>query len=104
MRFNDYKKSKGIEHAVDLNSLETYKSKRIILVRDNQSFIDADGYWHVYPIGFNKSQVYVVCPHCGKIHLHGRGEGPDYEYEGHRARHCSDNDNNGYIITRPNSE
>ena len=100
MRFSEYTKSKDIEHVVDLGSLETYKHKRITLVKDKRSFMDNEGYWHVYPIGFNKSQVCVVCPSCGKVHLHGRGEKPDGKYEGHRATHCS---GNGYIIERLNS-
>jgi DNA-binding transcriptional regulator YiaG len=27
-------------------------------------------------------RVYIVCPHCGEIHMHGRSERPDYRYEG----------------------
>jgi hypothetical protein len=41
-----------------------------------------------------------VCPHCGEIHLHGRGQGPEFKYEGHRASQCLTGDNNGYIILR----
>jgi len=100
-----YKKSSNVEHVIDLNKLEVYHSsqnKRIKLVKDNRSFLDGDGYWRVYPIGFNESQVYIVCPHCGEIHMHGRGRKPEYQYEGHRARHCVDHENNGYIIVRLN--
>jgi len=106
MKYSDYKKSTDIEHVIDLNSLEIYhspKNKRIKLVKDNRSFKDDESYWQVYPIGFNESQVYIVCPHCGEIHLHGRGKKPDYQYEGHRASHCIENQNNGYVIVKQKS-
>jgi len=103
MRFSTYKNSKSVERVIDVNSLEIFhpqNNKRINLVKDNRSFINNDGYWQVFPIGFNESQVYIVCPHCGEVHLHGRGKKPDYHYEGHRAPHCVDNKNNGYVILR----
>ena len=105
MRFNTFKNSKDIEYAIDLNNLETYHpphDKRIKLVRDNRSFLHDDNYWCVFPAGFNESQVYIVCPHCGEIHIHGRGDKPDYQYEGHRASHCIKYKNNGYVIIRQN--
>ena len=103
MRFCKFKKSKRAELVVDISSLEEYrslsnKSKR--LCKDNRSFVDGEGFWNVYPVAFNKEQVYVVCPHCGEIHLHGRGEQPDYKYEGHRACQCLNFSNNGYVILR----
>ena len=106
MKYSNFKRSTDIERVIDINSLEIYHSpnnKRINLVRDNRSFQDDEGYWQVYPIGFNESQVYIVCPHCGEIHLHGRGGKPDYQYEGHRASHCIDNQNNGYVILQQKS-
>ena len=105
MRFSINKQSKSAGHVIDINILEIYhpvNDKRINLVRDNRSFLNGDGYWQVYPIGFNESQVYIVCPHCGEIHLHGRGEKPNYQYEGHRTSHCIEHKNNGYIIMRQN--
>jgi len=35
----------------------------------------------------------LKCPHCGKTHRHGVGEG-------HRASHCKE-PNEGYIIKNP---
>jgi len=106
MRFNSFKNN-NYEHVIDLNNLEKYSSshdKRIKLVRDNRSFIDGNGFWRVYPISFSESQVCVVCPHCGEIHFHGRGKKPEYKYEGNRAPQCLENENNGYIILRLDTE
>jgi len=105
VKFSTYKQSKSVKHTIDLNSLEIYHpshNKRINLVRDNRSFLNNDGYWQVYPIGFSESQVYIVCPHCGEIHLHGLGEKPNYRYEGHKVSHCNEHKNKGYIIMRQN--
>jgi hypothetical protein len=106
MRFSEYKKSNNVENVIKLNSLKIYHpphDKRINLVRDNRSFKDGDGYWQVYPIGFNESQVYIVCPYCGEVHGHGLGKKPDYRYEGHKTSHCAEHKNNGYVIMRQNS-
>jgi len=71
-------------------------NKQIKLVKDNRSFISAEGYWQVYPVGFDYGHcVYIVCPHCGEIHIHGA-------QPGHRLSHCNGiNDNNGYEIIMP---
>lgn len=103
MRFCRFKKTKRAELVIDIHSLEEYRSpsnRSIRLCKDNRSFLDSDGFWNVFPIAFNDAQVYVVCPHCGEIHLHGRGEKPEYKYEWHRACQCLTCNNNGYIILR----
>lgn len=106
MKYSDYKKSTDIENVIDLDSLEIYhlpNNKRTKLVKDNRSFKDNEGYWQVYPIGFDESHVFIVCPNCGEIHSHGRGKKPDYQYGGHRAPHCTENQNNGYVILQQKS-
>jgi hypothetical protein len=88
MRLSLFKQSKSAELAVDIAGLEEYRmpgNKSVRLCRDKRSFIDNGGYWNVHPNAFNFSQVFVVCPHCGEIHLHGRGQEPEFKYEGHRA-------------------
>jgi len=99
MRFSSYKKTGGIEHVIDLNNLEIFhpeNNKRIKLVKDNRSILNKEGYWEIFPIGFSTGQVYIVCPHCGEIHVHGRN---GHDYKGHRASHCVNKRNtNGYII------
>jgi hypothetical protein len=105
MRLSRFKQTKSVELVVDLKSLEEYLSpgnKGIRMCRDKRSFLDREGYWNVYPIAFNSAQVFVVCPHCGEIHLHGRGQEPDYMYQGHRASQCLAGNNNGYVIVRGN--
>jgi hypothetical protein len=103
MRLSLFMQNKSVELAADIAGLEEYRApgnKSTRLCRDKRSFLDGGGYWNVYPIGFNSSQVFVVCPHCGEIHLHGRGQGPEFRYEGHRASQCLACNNNGYIILR----
>ena len=105
MRLSQFKQSKRAELVVDINSLEEYRSpcnRSIRLCRDKRSFLDDNGFWNVYPIAFNPAQVFVVCPHCGEIHLHGRGQEPEFKYEGHRVTQCFIRNNNGYIILRGN--
>ena len=103
MKARQVKQNEAIEMVIDISSLEEYRSpsnKRIRLCRDRRSFIDGEGYWNVYPFGFSSAQVFVVCPHCGEIHIHGRGQEPEFLYEGHRVPQCLAHNNNGYIIKR----
>ena len=105
MRLSQFKQTKGVDLVVDINSFKEYQSsfnRSIRLCRDKRSFLDDKGYWNVYPIAFNPAQVFVVCPHCGEIHIHGQGQEPEFKYEGHRATQCLDANNNGYIIIRGN--
>ena len=105
MRFSQFKQTKNVELVVDTNSLEEYRApsnKSIRLCKDKRSFLDDKGYWNVYPIAFSSIEVFVVCPHCGEIHLHGRGQEPEFKYEGHRVSQCLAGSNNGYIIKRGN--
>lgn len=63
--------------------------KRKIFAVDHRSFVDAEGYWNVYPIAIDNYHVYIVCPWCQKVHIHGNDRGC---YEGHRASHCWNDD------------
>ena len=82
-----------------LNQLELLpadKSRKTQAI-DPRSFME-NGYWKVYPIGLDSHHVYIVCPWCKSIHIHGNRDGC---YAGHRAEHCSDRfakSQNGYII------
>jgi len=105
VRLSQFKQTKSVDLVVDINSLEEYRSpcnKSIRLCRDKRAFLDDKGYWNVYPIAFNPAQVYVVCPHCGEINMHGRGLEPEFKYEGYRVTQCLVSNNNGYIIIRGN--
>jgi hypothetical protein len=47
--------------------------------------------------------VIPCCPHCGKTHWHGGGDGPVPDL-GHRNAHCLDPRNTGYIIVAAEAE
>lgn len=77
---------------IGLNELGTVQRGRKKLAIDGRSFASPPGHWHVYPVAQDKTRVYIVCPYCGRIHIHGAGGG---DYEGHRVEHC-----NGYSHIR----
>ena len=109
MLFKDFKKyakskrftEKEGELFIDLNDLgmiEWEGGKRLVI--DGRSFDSPPGCWHVYPVALDKTHVYIVCPYCGHIHLHGAGGG---DFEGHRIAHCNSHshikgDITGYYI------
>lgn len=103
MLVSEYKKCLKLKRdpIIPLYSLECLKllpadKRRKTHAADSRSFIQ-DGFWQVYPIGVDQYHVYIVCPHCGEIHLHGRtADG----YEGHRVSHCKSGSNNGYWILK----
>lgn len=68
------------------------------LMRDSRSFLGKDGYWHVYPIAFGKSQVFIVCPHCGEIHGHSHENG---RFAGFRLSHCRTQRPQSYELVEP---
>lgn len=49
--------------------------------------VEQDGVFKVSPLVFTDNQMYVVCPFCGQIHVHGGGDG---HYSGSRTAHCKD--------------
>ena len=44
--------------------------------------------------------VVLCCPYCAKRHAHGAGSitQDPYTFLGHRAAHCVDGDNVGYVL------
>lgn len=65
-------------------------------VIDPRSF-KVDGRWQVYPIAVTRKQVYIVCPWCKGIHVHG---GSADDCAGGRTSHCDVKpyENDGYDI------
>ena len=97
MRFSEFKTLRNVRKIYNINALEVYhppNHKLRKLVKDGRSYICDEGrwkgYWQIYPIGIDRFHVYIVCPYCGDIHLHGNAPG-------HRVSHCL-NDNKGYVI------
>ena len=86
LKYSEFKKRKELS-LLDGVELETYPSPddgRVKLMKDSRS-IFTDGIWKVKPIAFYNKQVYIVCPLCGNIHVHG---GVPNDYEGRRVAHC----------------
>lgn len=91
MRLRRFEKEKGIKLMIDLKTLEIYHAKankNVKLCFDKRSYVGEDGFWHVYPIGYKWNQIFIVCPYCGEIHVHGYGEG-------HRGEHCVEHEVDG---------
>lgn len=88
-------------HSLDKLKLLPPDRKHKILAVDPRSFVDAEGYWNVFPIAIDQHHVYIVCPWCREVHTHGNHNG---EYEGHRASHCAkpgeDRKHPGYVILK----
>lgn len=90
--FKKYAKSKRFAENsgrlfIDLNDLgviEWDDGRKLVI--DGRSYASPLGEWHVHPIALDKAHVFIVCPYCGHIHLHGAGGG---DYEGHRVEHCN---------------
>jgi hypothetical protein len=40
----------------------------------------------------------AACPHCGKKHFHGGGDGERPAFLGHRISHCITGKNVGYVL------
>ena len=86
-----------ILYPVDQLELLPADRKRKTYAVDSRSFVE-DGFWQVYPIGIDRYHVYIVCPWCKSIHIHGNDNG---HYAGHRVEHCGDRykeHRNGYVI------
>lgn len=100
MKFSEFKriaKKKGVLKLIDLDSLEQVKEGQKILVKDNRTQQNEDGHFLVKPIAMTETQMFVVCPVCGEVHVHGLEkeakveEGcilPSDNFCGHRVSHC----------------
>lgn len=89
MKYSKFKKianRKNMNLLIELDKLEQFKDGQTILVKDNRTVQKDDGF-EVTPIAWTGSQLFVVCPLCGHIHIHGLAGG---EYSGSRLAHCHD--------------
>lgn len=88
------KKLECLEVLVNLDTLKTFypagmrvtkhTPKKAMLVEDPRSRFNGE-FWEVYPIATTPTQVYIVCPFCKTIHVHGNAAG---NYEGSKIPHC----------------
>lgn len=100
---------KGLEVLVDLDTLKTFypaemrlknRPKKAMLVEDPRSRFNGE-FWEVYPIATTPTQVYIVCPFCKTIHVHGNVA---WNYEGYREPHCHGLHDDGYYFIKKASE
>lgn len=66
------------------------------LVKDTRSYVGEDGKWNVYPVGYTDqhctADVFVVCPHCGEIHLNS------YARAVNGYTSCDNDENKKYVV------
>lgn len=55
-------------------------------VAEDSRTVTVDGVQHITPVFASDTNVFIICPYCGGIHIHGNVRGSDYS--GHRAPHC----------------
>lgn len=97
----EWKHSKDpIEMLVPLEKLELLPPEKKWKTHavDFRTFVDAEGFWNVYPIAVDRHHVYIICPWFREVHTHGNDNG---NYEGHRAAHCKSCERHkhpGYVI------
>lgn len=55
-------------------------------VAEDSRTVTVDGVQHITPVFVSDTSVFIICPYCGGIHIHGnvRGSG----HSGRRAPHC----------------
>lgn len=83
MNFKEFKKLK-----IQYNkfNIEEYKEKNVIKVRDKRTILNGENIYEVYPAANDSKRVYVVCPYCGEIHIHGYTEDT---IPGYRSPFCT---------------
>lgn len=90
MKYTEFKK---LKLNYDENNLEKFKEKNIIKVKDKRTRLNKNGIYEVYPLAVDNKQIYVICPFCKDIHVHGLVEDTDGTYGG-RHPLCIGNKNN----------
>lgn len=87
-------KNGGMNVLADLDQISTFypagmrvtktTPKSVLLAEDPRSHFNGK-FWEVYPLATTPTNVYIVCPYCKMIHIHGNKAG---DYEGCRTPHC----------------
>lgn len=76
--------------------IQSYKSKGRTVWIDNRTVHHPHPESAVvYPLALDTYHVYIVCPYCGEIHVHGNARG---DYEGNRVPHCGTGTHPNYEI------
>ena len=68
MNFKEFKKLK-----IQYNqcNIEEFKEGKALKVKDNRTILNNENVYEVYPIASDSKRVYVICPYCNEIHIHG---------------------------------
>lgn len=72
MRFTEFK---GLKIKYDESNIIKYREKSTIKVKDVRTKLNDEGIYEVYPIAVHKKQLYIICPYCNQIHIHGDAKG-----------------------------
>lgn len=102
MKFTEFR---NLDIKYDEKYLTKYrdsKDRRVIKVKDRRTKLNKDGIYEVYPITITKKQIYVVCPFCHEIHIHGLIEDSDKTYGGRHPLCIGEHDNTTYYIKKNN--
>ena len=98
----------GLKLLVDLEEIDFFyptgmklknRPKGEMMAEDHRNRFNGE-YWELSPIATSPKHVYIVCPYCKMIHLHGNKAG---DYEGFRRPHCKDfggNNPDYYIVKK----
>lgn len=97
MRFTEFK---GLNIKYDEKYITRYKEKRVIKLKDSRSKLNKNGIYEVYPLAIDYGQIYVVCPFCGNIHIHGLIEDSDNSYGGRHPLCLERRNNTTYYIKK----
>lgn len=52
-------------------------------------------------VGYDPVHIYILCPYCGEIHMHGTNNAMKTGDYGHRLAHCRERHSRGYYL-KPN--
>lgn len=68
------------------------ENRKEIKLKDKRTHRNSEGIFQVYPIAVNDFSIFVICPFCGNIHVHG-------QIEGFRTPDCMGNQGSYYVIS-----
>lgn len=104
-KFQERAKKEDVHLLIDLGELEQFTRGNVLCVRDKRT-VQKDNRFEVYPIALTEKQIFVVCPLCGHIHVHGLGDDvvhndrclPSGDFCNSKTADCSEGNYDIYLI------